>query len=332
MNIKKVIGLVSLCAVVGTIFAGCTNTGGNQNTFDKTKSISVVSREEGSGTRVHFIELLGIEQKQADGTKVDKTTKEATVVNSTEIVLTNVSTNAYAIGYISLGSLNSSVKALKVNGVTASAENVKNKTYTIARPFNIATKGEVTGLSKDFMDFILSKEGQDVVNSSGYIKINDKASAFTSTKPTGKIVIAGSSSVTPVMEKLKEAYLKINTGAQIEIQQSDSTTGMTAAMNGTANIGMASRDLKDSEKAVLKNTEIALDGIAIIVNTQNTLTDITSDAIKNIFMGTLTKWSDIIKITHMYLLYIFKMGGIIRPPYPFYKKFIIISNNLNPKE
>lgn len=295
MNIKKVVGLVSLCAVLGTVFAGCTNTSNTQGAFDKTKNISVVSREEGSGTRGAFIELLGIEQKNADGTKSDKTTKEAIIANKTDVMLTNISTSPFSIGYVSLGSLNSSVKALKVDGVVASAQNVKNKTYKLARPFNIATKGEAAGLTKDFISFILSKEGQDVIATAGCIKINDNAAAFSSTKPTGKIVIAGSSSVTPTMEKLKEAYLKINTGAEIEIQQSDSTSGMTAAINGTASIGMASRDLKDSEKAVLKSTEIALDGIAIIVNTQNTLTDITSDVARNIFMGTLTKWSDAIK-------------------------------------
>lgn len=296
MNIKKIVGIISLCAITGTMFVGCSQSSGeNKNTFDKAKNIVVVSREEGSGTRGAFIELLGIETKSASGNKVDKTTKEAIIANNTDVVMTNVSTSNYSIGYISLGSLNPKVKALKVGGVEATAANVKNKTYKIARPFNIATKGEATGLTKDFISFILSKEGQDVVLANKYIKINDAAAAFTSAKPNGKIVIAGSSSVTPIMEKLKEAYLKINTGAQIEIQQSDSTSGMTAAMNGTANVGMASRELKDSEKAVLKNTEIALDGIAMVVSNNNPLADISSDAIKNIFMGTTTKWSDLIK-------------------------------------
>ena len=169
--------------------------------FDSTREISVVSREDGSGTRGAFIELFGIEEKGEDGTKTDKTTKEAAIANRTDVMLTNIAGNEYAIGYVSLGALNETVKALKIDGAEATAENVKNGTYKVSRPFNIATKGEPTGLAKDFINFILSKEGQEVV-SGDYIAVNDNAEAFKSDNSTGKIVIAGSSSVSPVMEKL----------------------------------------------------------------------------------------------------------------------------------
>ena len=296
---KLTIGLVIMAMATGGILAGCSNNngdqnnGGNQNAnaFDTSKKIVVVSREDGSGTRGAFIELLGIEQKGDDGSKKDRTTKDAEIASKTDVMLTNISTNAYAIGYVSMGSLNDDVKALKVDGVEATADNVKNKTYPLARPFNIATKGEATGLAKDFIDFILSKEGQEVV-SDGYIQINDAAPAYAGTKPEGKIVISGSSSVTPIMEKLREAYLKINTNAEIEIQQSDSTAGMTDAINGNCDIGMASRDLKDSEKAQLQSIEIALDGIAVIVNPKNTVDSLSADSIAKIFMGNAETWAD----------------------------------------
>ena len=236
--------------------------------------------------------LWGSKKKKDDGTKVDNTTKEATVVNSTDVVLTNVSGDPYAIGYVSMGSLNDTVKAVNVDGVEATTENVKNGSYVVSRPFNLATKGEPTGLAKDFIDFILSAEGQEVV-ADGYIKIEDAAQAYSGSKPSGKIVVAGSSSVTPIMEKLKEAYEAINPNAEIEIQMSDSTTGMTSAMEGTCDIGMASRELKDEEAAQLKGIVIALDGIAIIVNPANTVTDLSSDNVKAIFTGEATTWADI---------------------------------------
>lgn len=262
------------------------------NDFDTQKAITVISREDGSGTRGAFIELFGIEQKGEDGTKKDLTTKEAVIARQTDVMMTNVAGDKFAIGYISLGSLNDTVKALNIEGVVPTTENVKNGTYPVFRPFNIATKGEAGGLAKDFIDFILSAEGQAVVSNS-YIAIDDAAPAYAGTKPSGKIVVAGSSSVTPVMEKLKEAYLVINPNAQIEIQMSDSSAGMNSAIDGTCDIGMASRELKDSEKEVLTDIQIALDGIAVIVNNENPTSNLTKDQVKAIFIGEIEKWSGI---------------------------------------
>lgn len=256
--------------------------------------ISVISREEGSGTRGAFIELFGIEEKDASGEKVDNTTEDAQVTNNTSVMMTSVAGNPQAIGYISLGSLDNSVKALKVDGAEATAENVKSDTYKIARPFNIATTEGVSETAQDFISYILSQEGQKIVEDNGYIAIADDATAYAGTKPSGKIVVAGSSSITPVMEKLKEGYATVNPNAEIEIQQSDSTTGMESTVNGICDIGMASRELKDSEiEAGLKGQEIALDGIAVIVNNENSMTDITTDQVKDIYTGEITEWSDL---------------------------------------
>lgn len=258
--------------------------------FDKTNDISVISREEGSGTRGAFIELFGVEEKDSSGNKVDRTTDEADVVSKTGVVLTSVAGDPYSIGYVSLGSLNDSVKAVKIDGVEATAENIKNDTYKIARPFNIATKGTVSEVAQDFIDYILSADGQNVIEDNGYIKVDESAASYSGSKPSGKVVVAGSSSVTPVMEKLKEAYQKVNPNATIEVQQSDSTTGMQSTIDGTCDIGMASRDLKDSELASLTPTAIAIDGIAVIVNKENTTDDLTSAMVKSIYVGDVTTW------------------------------------------
>lgn len=256
--------------------------------------ISVISREEGSGTRTAFVELFGIEEKDASGEKIDNTTEDAQVTNNTSVMMTSVAGNPQAIGYISLGSLDDSVKALKVDGAEATAENVKNDTYKIARPFNIATTEDASEATQDFISYILSQEGQKIVEDNGCISVADDAAAYAGTKPSGKIVIAGSSSVTPVMEKLKEGYEAVNPNVEIEIQQSDSTTGMESALNGICDIGMASRELKDSEiEAGLKGQEIALDGIAVIVNNKNSMSDITTDQVKDIYTGEITEWSDL---------------------------------------
>lgn len=259
---------------------------------DNNKAITVVSREDGSGTRGAFIELFGIEEKDASGNKKDKTTEEAIIANKTDVMLQNVAGDENAIGYVSLGSLNSSVKAVKIDDVEATVANVKNGTYKISRPFNIATKDGISETAQDFIDFILSKEGQEVV-SNGYIPVDDSAQPYSGTKPAGKVVVGGSSSVTPIMEKLKEAYTAVNPSAEIEIQMSDSTSGMTGAMEGTYDIGMASRDLKDSEKAQLTDTAIALDGIAVIVSKDNSVSSLTSEQVKDIFTGAVEKWSDV---------------------------------------
>lgn len=274
-----------------TTEADSSSDAADTSDFDNSEMINVQSREDGSGTRGAFIELFGIEEKDADGNKIDNTTEEANITNSTEVMLTSVAGDEYAIGYVSLGSLNDTVKALKIDGAEATAENIKAGTYKIARPFNIATKGDATGLAADFINYIMSDEGQKVIEDNGYISQGSNG-AFTSDGSTGKIVVAGSSSVKPVMEKLIEAYKAINKDAEIELQESDSTTGMIAAMEGTCDIGMASRELKDSESE-LKATAIAMDGIAVIVNKNNTLDDITSDQVKEIYLGDVTSWDEL---------------------------------------
>ena len=256
-------------------------------------AITVLSREDGSGTRGAFIELFGIEQKDADGNKVDNTIDSAEITNSTSVMMTTVAGNKNAIGYVSLGSLDESqVKAVLIDGAQATAENVKDGTYKVSRPFNIATKGEPTGLAKDFIDYILSEEGQAVVEENGYVS-EGNTGAFEGTGAEGKITVGGSSSVTPVMEKLKEAYAAVNPNATIEVQQSDSTTGMTSTIDGTYDIGMASRELKDEEAAELTGQVIALDGIAVIVNKENTIDELTSEDVLNIYTGATTDWSEI---------------------------------------
>ena len=258
--------------------------------------ITVVSREDGSGTRGAFIELFGVEEKDADGNKVDNTTEEAEITNNTAVMMSNVAGDVDAIGYISLGSLNDSVKAVKIDGVEATAENIKSGEYKVSRPFNIATNREVSDVAQDFIDYILSPEGQAVIEENGYISIDDVKDA-ESTQPEGKVVVAGSSSVTPVMEKLKEAYEKANGGKiTVEVQQSDSTTGITSAAEGICDIGMASRELKDEEtKENLTATEIARDGIAVVVNNDNDIDELTSDQVKAIFTGETTDWEDLAK-------------------------------------
>ena len=257
------------------------------------KDIVVVSREDGSGTRGAFIELFGVEQKDADGKKVDNTTLDAEIVNSTSVVLQTVAGNDAAIGYISLGSLNDTVKALQIDGADATAANVKDGSYKISRPFNIVTKAEVSEAAKAFIDFILSAEGQTVVADNHYIPM-ENAPAFAGSSVAGKVVVAGSSSVNPVMEKLKEAYLAVNPNAEIEIQMSDSSTGVKMAIEGTCDIGMASRALKDSEIAEgVASTVIATDGIAVVVNLNNPVSGLTAEQVRQIYVGELLNWSEI---------------------------------------
>lgn len=308
---KKAVSVLLAAVMCAALFAGCSNsntssqdssTGSGTSSqssasgasFDTSKNITVVTREAGSGTRDAFTELTGVLAKDDQGNKTDNTSKDAVTVNSTQAVISNVTGNEYAIGYISLGSLNDTVKALKVGGVAPSADTVKDGSYTIARPFNIATRDGVSEAAQDFIQYILSTEGQKVVSDNGYIPLDD-TKAYDGTKPSGKIVVAGSSSVSPVMEKLKEAYKAINPNATVEIQTSDSSTGMTGAIEGTCDIGMASRELKDEETEKLTATKIALDGIAVIVSKDNSCDDLTTEQIKSVYTGESTKWSDVIK-------------------------------------
>lgn len=304
---KKLLAVVLAAVLSMAAFAGCSpkdnqspdnssnassNTSSNGNS-NASSAITVISREPGSGTRSAFIELLGVEEKDSEGNKVDHTTKEAIIANKTDVMLTQVAGNKNAIGYISLGSLNDTVKALKVDGAEATVENIKNGSYKVSRPFNIVTKGEGTDLAQDFISFIMSSMGQQVVVDNKYIAVDEAAAEFKSNGAEGKLVIAGSSSVYPVMEKLVEAYKTINTKATIELQQSDSTAGVQSTIDGVADIGMASRELKDSEKAELNGTTIAIDGIAIIVNNENASDELSSEAIKNIYTGATTNWADV---------------------------------------
>lgn len=291
---KKILSLGLAALMTVFALAGCGADSNDGGTGTGTDAISVLTREEGSGTRGAFIELLGIDEKNADGKKVDKTIDTAETTNSTSVMITTVQGNKAAIGYISLGSLDKSkVKALKVDGAEASTDNVKNGEYKVSRPFNIATKGDTTGVASDFIKFILSADGQAVVEKNGYIS-EGNTGAYKASGQKGKITIGGSSSVTPVMEKLKEAYVKLNPDVTVDVQQNDSSSGMKGAIDGIYDIGMASRDVKDSEKeAGLNSIKIALDGIAVIVNKDNALDAITSEQIKNIYTGSLTKWSEI---------------------------------------
>lgn len=262
---------------------------------DMTGEITVLSREDGSGTRGAFIELFGIEQKNDAGEKEDMTTDDAQITNSTSVMMTTVQGNPKAIGYISLGSLDESVvKAVEIDGAAPTVENVKAGTYKVVRPFNIATKGEASEVAQDFINFIMSADGQKVVSENGYITVNDAAPAYAASGVSGKVVVGGSSSVTPVMEKLKEAYMALNPDVTVEVQQSDSTTGMTSTIDGAYDIGMASRELKDSElEAGLTPTVIAQDGIAVIVNKENALTGLTSEQVLSIYTGETTDWSEL---------------------------------------
>ena len=289
---KKILAVVLTLALAVSMLAGCgnkanagddkadtpnqngntaadTNNDNSGDTATFTEDISVLSREDGSGTRGAFIELTGVEQKDSDGNKVDHTIDTAEITNSTSVMMATAAGNKAAIGYISLGSLNNTVKALKVDGVEATAENVKNGTYTLARPFNIATKGDISEVAQDFIDFIMSDEGQKVVEDNHCIS-QGSSGAYAGSKPSGSITVAGSSSVTPVMEKLKEAYLAVNPNASIEIQQSDSTTGMNSVKEGICDIGMA-----------------------VIVNNENPTDSITTEQIMKIYTGEITSWADV---------------------------------------
>ena len=312
---KKTVSLLMTMALTAAMLAGCgssetadtttaadttaeaEDTAAAEDTatadFDTEEDISVYSREDGSGTRGAFIELFGVEEKDANGEKIDNTTEDATITNNTSVMMTGVAGDDYAIGYVSLGSLNDTVKALKIDGVEPTVENIKSDSYKVYRPFNIATKGEVSEAAQDFIDYILSAEGQQIVSDEGYITIDDAAPAFAGSQASGSVTVAGSSSVSPVMEKLAEAYMKLNGNVKIEIQTSDSTTGMTSAIDGVCDIGMASRELKDTEAAELTATVIAQDGIAVVVNNNNPIDNLTKDQVKSIYVGETTSWSEV---------------------------------------
>ena len=303
MKMKKFIAVLAAASMVAAMAAGCgsnedtsangdaaTEEGGESGSWDAANMITAVTREEGSGTRGAFTELFGVVDEEDN----DMITLDAQTTNSTSVMMTTVSENEYAIGYISLGSLDDSlVKAVKIDGVDATAENIENGTYKVSRPFNVAVKPDSdNAVAKDFMAFIMSTEGQAVVADEGYIPVAE-VEAYAGEAPEGSCVVGGSSSVSPLMEKLIEAYAEVNPNASIELQTSDSTTGMTSAIEGSYDIGMASRELKDEEAAELEGTVIATDGIAVVVNKNNPTDDLTSDQVKNIYLGDVTTWDAI---------------------------------------
>ena len=301
MKMKKFIAMMATVAMVAGLAVGCGGgsdaeggEGGASGEFDSSMDITIVSREDGSGTRGAFIELFGIEEEQEDGEKVDMTTEAAQITNSTSVMLTTVAGDEYAIGYVSLGSLDDSVKAVKIDGAEATADNVKSGDYKVSRPFNIATKADLNNpTATDFIAFIMSEEGQAVVAEEGYIPL-DGAEAYAGEAPAGKVVVGGSSSVSPVMEKLIEAYAEVNPEAEIELQTTDSTTGMENAIAGSYDIGMASREVKDEELAEgLEAQVVATDGIAVVVNNANPTEDLTSDQVKAIYTGEALTWDEV---------------------------------------
>ena len=302
MKLKKFITVVAMTAMVGTLAVGCGKSDSKDNSSDKksesswdsSNDITILSREDGSGTRGAFIELFGIEEEK-NGEKVDMTTDEAQITNSTSVMMTTVAGDDYSIGYVSLGSLDDSVKALKIDGAEATAENIKAGKYKVSRPFNIAVKKDMKNeVAKDFINYVMSEEGQKIVSDNGYIPV-DGAKPYSGKKVSGKVVVGGSSSVSPVMEKLIEGYKAVNSKANVELQTTDSTTGMTSTIDGSYDIGMASRDMKDDEAAKLQNTVIATDGIAVIVNKNNTTDELSADQVKTIYTGDATTWDEVVK-------------------------------------
>lgn len=290
---KKILSFLLVVIMISVFAVGCTQAGGpTGNDFDASREITLVSREDGSGTRGAFVEITGVAEDD-----VDNTYEEAVIQNGTNGVMTTVAGDEYAIGYISLGSLNDTVKSLKVGGAEATSENVQSGDYKIARPFNVAYKGELSPIAADFLNFILSEEGQEIAVDSAYVQFGTELASYApyiTTEISGKIVAAGSTSVSPLMEKMAEAYKEINPNVEIEIQSTGSSAGTKAAIEGTADLGMASRELKDSELAELTGQVIAIDGIAMIVNNENPLDDITMEEIKSIYVGDDTEWSSIL--------------------------------------
>lgn len=293
-KIKKVLSMVLVLVLCLSIFTGCGDSSADSDNPVAGKTVSVISREDGSGTRDAFVEITGVLEKDEKGEKVDYTTLAAEITNSTAVMMTTVAGNISSIGYISLGSLNDTVKAVAVDGVLPTAENVKDGSYSVSRPFNVVTKDNLSPAAADFMKFILSAEGQSVVEEEGYVAVN-AGEAYKSAGLSGKVVVAGSSSVTPVMTKLAEEYMALNPDVEVEVEQSDSTTGVTSTVEGICDIGMASRAVKDEEKAQgVKETTIAMDGIAVIVNLKNPVNELTTETIKSVYTGKISYWDEIL--------------------------------------
>lgn len=288
----SVIAILALIAmVVGLI--SCSNgakTESEQNAPSQTSgAITVISREDGSGTRDAFTELMEITDEDGN----DATTMTAEITNSTSVMASTVQGNAKAIGYVSLGSLSDKVKALKVDGVAPSVETVKDGTYKLQRPFNIAYKeAEISETAKDFMAYIMSAEGQAVIEEEGYISI-DTTTSYKASGAKGTVTVAGSTSVAPVMNVLADKYRALNPDVTVEIQESGSSAGIESAIQGAVEIAMSSRELTSEELETLKSEKIATDGIAVIVNQSNRFDGLTSQQIKEIYLGNITKWEEV---------------------------------------
>lgn len=294
---RRIVVSLLVAAIAAVNLTGCQKSvqAGSDGAEVLSGDITVISREEGSGTRGAFVELIGIEEK-IDGEKVDQTTPDAQITNSTSVMMTTVAEDENALGYISLGSLNDTVKTIKVDGAAATEENIKKGTYKVARPFNVVRKeGNKNAVVDDFIDFIYSEDGQALVSDNGYVPTLESV-VFESAKPKGKAVIGGSSSVSPLMEKLIEAYQTINPQASLELQTTDSTTGVSSTLDGSYDLGMASREIKAEEinKGAIP-LAIATDGIAVIVNKRNSLEDITSTDLRAIYVGEMLAWDEIVR-------------------------------------
>lgn len=287
MKVKQIFTSVMIIVVLATMLTGC---GKANKEFTTDSEIVVISREDGSGTRSAFVELTGVLEK-TETTVTDNTVPSAIIQNNTQAVLTGVAGDNTAVGYISLGSLNDTVTAMKIEGVAPSAESIKDGSYKISRPFNIATKATVSEPAENFINYVLSTEGQKTIAQLGYVGAVENSSPFTGVRGKGTVKIAGSSSVSPVIERLAEEYEKINPDVNIEVNTNDSSTGMTSTAEGVVDIGMASRELKESEiKKGLTGIAIAKDGIAVVINKENTVTDITLEQLKSIYTGEVTTW------------------------------------------
>jgi phosphate transport system substrate-binding protein len=292
MNVKgtmngRVIRVV-LAVIVSLVAAGGIFAGGQKA---RGQSITVISREDGSGTRSAFVELFEV----LDGDKKDNTVATAEITNNTAVMMTSVSGDRNAIGYLSLGSLNNSVKALRIDGAAATAGNIKSGAYKIARPFYLAVRGDISEAARHFSAFITSPEGQAIVSANGYLPLDTEPNEVPARAPSGtRIVVAGSSSVTPLMEKLREAYIGKYPGKAVEIQQSDSSTGINSAIDGICDIGMASRTLRQSETDKgLQGIIIATDGIVVIVNRENPHEELSREQVRAIYSGSVTDWNEV---------------------------------------
>ena len=299
MHIKKsskvlmALGMALFLAACGNSSSDATGSSLTEGKFDLTQPIHVISREDGSGTRGAFTEITKVLEKDADGNEIDATYMEAAIQNSTDGVMTSVAGDATSIGYISLGSVNDTIKALKIEGVHPTPETIKDNSYAIARPFNLVYKDKLSKEAQDFWDFIFSQQGQEMVVKEGYIEADDQAVIYTASENLdGKVSIVGSTSVTSVMEVLAEEYQALNPNVTIDITSNGSSAGITAATDGTADIGMASRELKEEEKEVLTVSVLAMDGIAVIVNKENTTDELTMEQVKAIFTGEQLIWQE----------------------------------------